>query len=247
MKNIEKRGTVVYDGVHYTDRLGSLYLENTGKRSTGHGGGADPYLYPVVGPPTKLPNIEEIDRLYQDDSVVVNARVSRASPAIQQEIQTAVASLTDIAQVISDTAHFFSHVFSGSRHDQTDHVTVDLEQKSTTLGTRLFDVGSPTVDTEVCPYVTVSRSRVIIPISWGRTMCLRITFCRHPPIRNGLSVSGTGLEKASGLLIRNYRPKFFRLNALDSLGLVEFPRHCKRVLTARGIVDGYTMQIAGKL
>jgi len=49
--------------------------------------GDDPYIYPLVGPPLKLPNADRIYRLYEDARVVINAEVARASPRIQRAIQ----------------------------------------------------------------------------------------------------------------------------------------------------------------
>ena len=69
-------------------------------------GGGDPYLYPLVGPPIKLPNVEQVYRLYQDTDVVVNARVARASPQIRAEIEALVQDTG--LRAVSTEAYFFS-------------------------------------------------------------------------------------------------------------------------------------------
>jgi hypothetical protein len=192
-------------------------------------GGGDPYLYPLYGPAVKLPNVEAIYRLYEDDAVVVNARVQRASPAIQQQIKQLMRPFG--LRVVSAEAYFFSHIFIGSRQIPTDQVTVDLETRQSS-GT-LSRVGPAVLDTTKVPYDVHATSSVSIPIHWGPALCLRINFSRNPQVRNGLSL--TGDLTGTGLLMRNFRPKFFVLDRLDDTRMVAMPRNVSRLLTHRGV------------
>ena len=76
-----------------------------------------------------------------------------------------------------------------------------------------------------------------IPVRWGQDTCLTISYSRNPQIRNSLRLSGrkTSLAGGTGLLMRNYRPKLFRLPNLHSESAVSIPKRCVRPLTNRGI------------
>ena len=191
---------------------------NPSALSVSHSGG-DPYVYPVVGPCYKLPNCEEVYRLYQDDHVVVNARVSVASPQIQAEIVDAVLVIgCDFMTPVSTEAYFYSHVVIASRTTD-DRVLIDLAQKQhcITGSTQMFHVGNPELRTDSRPYEPTVKSHVGIPVRWGNDMCLTISFSRNPQVRNGVRLSGTfSTEAAGGLLVRNYRPKLFRLSDSSS-------------------------------
>lgn len=213
-------------------------------------GGGDPYLYPLIGPAMKLPNVEQVYRLYQDAGVVVNARVTRASQRIRAEIESLVQHVG--LQATASEAYFFSELWLGSRHDPADYVHVDLEQKKVSSGsTATFRVEAATVDWVPCKYDTTTRSHVSIPIYWKKPrvgdgtaavgdddMCLMVSFSRNPQVRNGLRLSGMNLREGTGLLIRNYRARFFQLLRLDCRMAVELPRNCRRVTTQRG-TSGY--------
>jgi hypothetical protein len=191
-------------------------------------GGGDPYLYPLYGPAVKLPNVEAIYRLYEDDNVVVNAHVQRASPVIQRQIKQLMRPFG--LRVVSTEAYFFSNIFIGSRRVPTDQVTIDLETRE--ISGILSRVGPPILDTTKVPYDDHATSCVSIPIHWG-SLCLRINFSRNPQVRNGLSLSGA--LTGTGLLMRNFRPKFFVLDRLEDTQAVTMPKNVSRLLTNRGI------------
>lgn len=121
-------------------------------------------LYPLVSHAVKLPNSEQVYRLYQDADVVVNARVARASPQIQAEI-VALVQGTGLRAVTTE-AYFFSELFLGSRHNAGDFVHVYLEHKLTSGSTETFRVDSPVIDTTPCKYEARVASYVSIPIHW---------------------------------------------------------------------------------
>lgn len=202
-------------------------------------------MYPLVGPPVKLPNSEQVYRLYQDATVVVNARVSRASPRIQAEIKALVHETG--LQVVTTEAYFFSEFYIGSRHDASDFVHVNLEEKVVSASTSTFRVETPCVDRTPSKYDVFATSHVSIPIHWREGsadgMCLTVSFSRNPQIRNGLRLNGTNLRCGTGLLIRNYRARFFQLPCLDYRAIVELPRHCRRVTTQRGTVGHHEVSL----
>ena len=195
--------------------------------------GGDPYVFPLVGPVYKLPNCEEVYRLYQDDHVVINAMVSVASPEIQAEIVRAVADSYEIIdsryKPVAAEAYFYSHVFVASRTTD-DKVNIDIEQKQhlVTGTTNMFRVEPQQVSKN-------SRS-YDIPVRWGQDTCLTISYSRNSQVRNSLRLSGreTSLASGTGLLMRNYRPKLFRLPNLHSISTVSIPKRCVRPLTKRG-------------
>jgi hypothetical protein len=193
--------------------------------------GGDPYIYPLNGQALKLPNTEDVYRLYQDDQVIINAQVGRATPAIQREIE---ALLGPGGAVISAQAHFFTHIHIACLGES---LTYDLEHRtvSSDAPQSTFSVGSPFVSTTDVPYdAGLNNSRVCIPIRWGTDMCLQIIYSANPQVRNGLSLQGTNVKYGSGLLIRNYRPRLFRLTGLQAAEPVVLPKNMKRVTSNRG-------------
>ena len=225
------------DGDHtvtYTakDSTGNVTKRTRTLRVTYSGG--DPYVYPLIGSCYKLPNCEDIYRLYQDDAVVINAMVSVATPQIQDEIIRATSRTGDFLHPVTTGAYFYSKILVASRTTD-DHVLIDLGEKQHTSSNphSMFKVDLPMVSTDSRPYEDQNASYVSIPIRWGQDMCLSISFSRNVQIRNGVQLSGTDLENGTGLLIRNYRPKFFRLPDIHNRANVEIPRGCRRPLTKR--------------
>lgn len=198
--------------------------------------GGDPYVYPLHGEPTKLPNTEVVYRLYQDEQTVINARVAKASANIQQEIESLV-NASGITPV-STNAFFFSHLFIASGDDE---VTIELESRkvvsSKEPSIRTLQVGNPFLTSVPCPYDSSTVSHVSIPIRWGNDMCLMVRFSRNPQVRNGLSLSGSGISDGTGLLVRNYRPKFFSLNDnLTDKRVIRVPKNCTRQLRQSSMI-----------
>ena len=173
--------------------------------------GGDPYLYPLYGPPIKLPNLSTCYRLYQDDHVVLNAEVMAASPTIRAEIEQYFAR-TGLEPVSTD-AYFFTRLFLTNRADPTDWIEADLEQKtcSSPCNGSIFHIGGPHVDSTHYDFYNNTKRHVTIPVAW-RDMQLDVTFSTNPQVRNGIRLTGIpqqGTTWCDGLLIRNYRPKIF--------------------------------------
>ena len=229
--------TVTYtvgDGINSVEDSRTVVVEASVEASSG----GDPYVYPLVGPSYKLPNCEEVYRLYQNAHVVINAQVSVASPEIQAEIVAATtAKGFDFLRPVSAEAYFYSQILVASR-TTNDQVLIDLEQKhhAVTGTTNMFRVELPEVSKESRPYEDDGSSYVGIPVRWGQNMCLSISFSRNPQIRNGVRLTGISPADGTGLLVRNYRPKFFRLPHLLSTSAVSIPDKCTRPLTKRGVV-----------
>ena len=196
--------------------------------------GGDPYVYPLFGPCYKLPNCDDIYRLYQDDDVVINAQVSVASPEIQTQIRQVVVSRGgDFLCPVSTEAYFYSQIFIASRTSD-DQVFIDLEQKQTDSTGNTFRVGPYGLSKDSRPYEDEGASYVDIPIRWGKDTCLSIGFSRNPQIRNGVRLQGTCLVNGTGLLVKNFRAKFFRLPNISNKEAVSIPSGRTRLLTKRG-------------
>jgi surface protein len=209
------------------------------------GGAGDPYIYPVVGPAYKLPNTPECYRLYEDANVVINARVSPASESICHQIDKLTAGTG--LEPVSYEAYFFSHLYL-ARRDGTDAVELDLENRSTVLtGTgTFFRPGSLVVnDDTMSPIGPMLETHVSLSIYWEQ-MHLCVSFSRNPQVRNGVSLHGRSITNGTGLLVRNYRPKLFRLARLDdrSETCTRRLRKCVRQTTLRGIAGHREYQMA---
>jgi hypothetical protein len=134
-------------------------------------------------------------------------------------------------------AYFFSHVHIALIGAVQESLTIDLERKTFSDRPTAFSVGTPSLTRETIPYDSGNLSHVSIPVRWGlgsKNMCLYVNYIRNPQVRNGLSLQGDNMPHGSGLLLRNYRPKLFRLPSLYSVETVVLPRNLKRVTSNRG-------------
>ena len=80
-----------------------------------------------------------------------------------------------------------------------------------------------------------------IPVRWGQDTCLTIRYSRNTQIRNSLCLSGreTSLAGGTGLLMRNYRPKLFRLSNLHSISATPIDETWYQGSARRTIIDHY--------
>ena len=205
--------------------------------------GGDPYIYPLVGPAVKLPNVDGHYRLYQDDEVVINVHVAAASPEAMRDIERLTLPVVHTGlglTPIASEAFFFRALYVASR-STGESVTIDLDRRTTTGSTALLHVGPPEVQHHPGhAYDPDARSHVCIPVTWGRRMALTVHYSHHVQVRNGLSLRGAQLH-ATGLLVRNYRPKFFVVPSLTYTRSVDLPRRCIRPLVTRApVVQGQT-------
>ena len=96
-----------------------------------------------------------------------------------------------------------------------EHVTIDLERRSTTGSTAALQVEAPQLVVQPGQaYDQGSSSHVCIPIRWGRGTTrreLRVHFSRNPQVP---CLRGPGLERGTGLLVRNFRPMLFGIPAI---------------------------------
>jgi hypothetical protein len=216
----------------YADASPALYIDSLVQESYA---GGDPYLFPLLGPSTKIPNVEEVYRLYQDENVVVNAKVQQASAKVQKQI-TDLMGDNGAFVATSTEAYFFSHLLIqvGSHH-----ALVDLDARSVTgdYG-QSIRVGKPALTHDHEEYDTQAQSQVSIPIRWGQDTCLTVRFSRNPQVQNGLRLTGSQLYRGSGLLVRNYRHKLFSLrNNLWDVSPVQLPTNLRRTLTQKTYVE----------
>ena len=201
--------------------------------------GADPYVFPCLGPAVKLPNVPAMYRLYQDATIIINARVAPASTVAREQIAAAACALAESELFVPVTAEafFFSELYIATV-DHQHHVHADLVHKKIQSTTSFFTVGAPFVDTSPQrAYETINNdtmSRVSVRIQWPG-MSTTLTFSRNPQVRNGISLTGMHPGRSMGLLVRNYRPKLFALARLtDTRPVVLHPRH-RRTTTQRGV------------
>jgi hypothetical protein len=218
------------DWVKGIDVIIALDMIHTG------GGFGDPYIYPVLGLPHKLPNVSDCYRLYQDKNVVVNARVSMASDAIQREIAE-VGQEYAIDRIVAEHAYFFSHVYIAHRTKPNNFVEIALEDRKTSAEGSYFQLNSPILNGEVGHNAILAselNTHVSISVQWDLYTRLCVSFSRHPQVRNGISIHGPTITNGTGLLIRNYRPKLCRVNRLDDIAGLTFPS-TRRLTTKRGL------------
>jgi len=176
--------------------------------------------------------------MYQDDHTVVNAEVAAAGPGVWREIErlALAGAVADLGMApVAAEAFFFRRLHVARRADPAECVTVDLEARTTTGSTSTLHVGAPELRKQPAhAYDPGASSQVCIPIAWGG-LVLEVHFSRHAQVRNGLRLAGVRTGRATGLLVRNYRPNLFRVPTLADTRPVSLPSGCLRVLTKRGI------------
>lgn len=201
--------------------------------------GGDPYVYPIHGSATKLPNIECTYRLFEseDGRTIINACVQRASHQIQMGIMQVMGNDTGLEPVKYE-AFFFTQVFVSTGNED---VLLDLATKQVlrgTYGTQL-QVGHPVLSHAHELYDQHSTSHVCIPIHWNQGQhCLNVRFSRNPQVQNGLQFRGPSSERDIGLLVRNYRPKLCMVQHIQWTGSIrsQLQKKQARIMRSRGIV-----------
>lgn len=188
--------------------------------------GGDPYIYPCTGPPYKLPNAYDMYRLYQDANIVINAEVSRATPTIDAAIRTVCNSY-----YVTPDAFFFTRLFVATR-DAQHHVALDLFKKETwspSHSSGPIRCTGPVLTTcpTVCHQITgASHTQTVVSttLQCQHGPHLQVIFDRNPQVQNMLRLQQVHtVPHCSGLLVRNSRPKLFRVSSLTDLKWIPEP------------------------
>ena len=205
--------------------------------SIGESGG-DPYVYSVIGYPVKLRNLFGIYRLYQDDHLVINGKVSRATSRIQREICGRIP--TDIGiRPVSD-GFYFDTYWIGYRHQKDRWIKIDTEEKLVHIPNRetfsIFNMSQPHVSTSSIQYDIMNKNpRVCVTISWNYLQ-IEISFFNHFQVRNGIRVIHSGGGPWDGLLAYNYIPSIMMVNRIDDMKTVRIPSKKKRIYLKKDII-----------
>lgn len=183
---------------------------------------ADPYVFPILGKPYKLPDKKRNYCLYANKNTFITAGVSKLSQKKQNEMRNWV-----ISKLGSDTNNGAKLVTDGFFYN-TLHINtsecemfLNLESKKYKVSKKgFFDINvSNAVDNSI---LFKGEKKRVVNISWKINkdiISLDVDFFENPQIRNGLRIKTAIVEsKSVGLLINDYSPEFLEVeNKINSL------------------------------
>ena len=181
------------------------------------GVGGDPYLMPLQGPPIKLPNCSDTYRLLHAPQLglVVNAEVSRATPAQRKKLRAQIAARDCGGLVPVDDGFYLSRLWIQC---ESNAYQIDLHKGATELLRADLPWGSVHMGSSRRGLVQgkyLSRS-----LRLSDSMRLEVRFYANAQVQNELRLVARGPVRGDGLLLRNYRPKLFRLNQLQDTSVL---------------------------
>ena len=192
----------------------------------------DPYIYSMLSEiPVKLPDVEECYRLYESGDTFINAEVQKASEEHTLRMKKYVEQHdpSGKADAVCD-GFFFSKFFISSGHNM---LMVELRENKLFLGdggdADFFKIHKMLdQSTGGGPWRGAANNFVIEWLNThGDKHTVTVSFFTNPHIENGLGLQVENLDlKATGLCVRNYRPK---LMTVPKLTTMEYPKLRRRL------------------
>lgn len=192
--------------------------------------GGDPYIFPIEGPVTKLPNCDAFYRLLQCDTCYVNVSVGYIN--VRQ-------SLPDVDVVkectIVSGGFFFTRLYILDMNGK-EIVDLDLKQHRKTLS----ETGPLWIESSV--QVSESSKGILQGCYHFRTLelpggtgQLEVRSYNNPQIQNELFFYLNNKMVFDGLISRNYRSKLFQIPTIAYSKPLAIKT--KRMLTHKGITN----------
>ena len=196
----------------------------------------DPYIFPVDGPPVKLPNVCATYRLFQHRvrGVYVDAVVKH------MDIGDHLKGVEDIGWAHPVRAGYYITSIMVRTRDTCTTVNIHddacLSRTDLPWTSRAVHTGATGTDSTELGGIFhgVYQSRVL---DIAGVAHVEIRIFDNKQIMNGLvwSIPRRTDGNVDGLLYRNYRPKFFVCNQ-KTVGFIRLPKHTHRLLVRRSIV-----------
>lgn len=215
------------NGVHID--FGSI-SEGTGNYSFG-----DPYIKPIFGGISKLPDEKAYYRLFEGKDLFINCYVNRISPEKQEYMEKWFYNKTGY------DSKLFGFVTSGFFYNE---IFISSENKTMFLD---FEKAIIDMDSEDSDYFKIENNyerekdnTYILnakcnkySISWPHETYKNIKFIvkiyENPQIDNAISIEvESNIANCKGLLVRNYKPNLMKIKDIKTLKCKKLNRRLKR-------------------
>ena len=176
---------------------------------------ADPYVFPILGKPYKLPDKKSNYCLYANKNTFITASVDKLSLSKQEEIKKWVvnqlgASTNEGAELITD-GFFYNTIHINTSKGE---MFLNLESKKYRITKKeVFNIKiSNSIDNSV---LFKGEKKKVVNITWKINkdiISLDIDFFENPQIRNGVQIKTAIVQsKSIGLLVNDYSPNFLEI------------------------------------
>lgn len=243
LRDIDSINTSMFDRALDSNEISKVQNLIFPEVPTSGSSGGDPYIMPMLSDiPVKLPDVETTYRLFEQDNNFVNVSVSRASEEHQKRTEEVTKQWqeklgTDLISKNTVTdGFFFNKVFISAQGNQ---LMVDMyNRKITTIGscdTSVFKV--KTAKKHHQNKIWANSECTSTFITWkdenNSDISVELQLYKNPHIENGVNMSVKRLSpNATGLLVKNYNPKYMKV---PSLTTTKYNKLHRRVKTAKNL------------
>ena len=215
------------NGVHID--FGSI-SEGTGNYSFG-----DPYIKPIFGGISKLPDENAYYRLFEGKDLFINCYVNKMSPKKQEYMEKWFYNKSGYDSKLLGfvtSGFFYNEIFISS-----ENKTMYLDFEKAIIDMDSEDVNYFKIENN---YEREKDNKYLLnakcnkySISWPHETYNNITFIvkiyENPQIDNAISIEvESNVSKCKGLLVRNYRPNLMKIKDVKTLKCKKLKRRLKR-------------------
>lgn len=179
----------------------------------------DPYINPVFGSVTKLPDKKEMYRLFQGLGVYINCSVDKISDKKQKFMEDWFYKKTGFDSKLFGfvtSGYFYNKIYIASENHE---LLCDFDKQSMTMDEKdqeYFTIAN-TYGIEKDNKFILNEKCSIYTISWPHKEYNNIDFTikiyENPQIDNAVSIQVAGnIIDCKGLLVRNYKPSLMRIS-----------------------------------
>lgn len=181
----------------------------------------DPYIFPLYGKPTKLPDEKNYYRMLQGKNLFINSFVNKLSEekmTLMEDWFKKKSGFNNTLGLITSGYFYTDHWIYCDNH----YIHIDLENKLINIKESMIDFfkikQEKSIFIEKNKFLKNEKYCKMIVSFYSKThgnIEIIIKFYFNPQIRNGISLN---IEKAkrncTGLLIHNFKPNLMRLDSL---------------------------------
>jgi len=208
----------------------SSISEGTGNYSFG-----DPYLNPIFGGITKLPDKKAVYRLFQGKHIYINGFVDKISPEKRETMEKWFYNKTGIDSKLLGfvtSGYFYSQIFI---HSEDKSILFDFDKSTIKLNSNDKDYFKITnnYEREKDNSYLLNAKCNKYTISWKHDDYTHIKFMvkiyENPQIDNSVSIEvESNIRDCKGLLVRNYRPSLMEIPDIKTKKYAKLSKRLKR-------------------
>jgi len=190
--------------------------------SVGDGGGADsagdPYVFPMYGKATKLPDGDAIYRLFGGDNLFINASVKQISEAKRCALKKwARARIGEVGEVLITDGYFYDKIWLTC--DGNEILCDFNDKKFTLLDSEFFTITDNygIEHKELLRGEPYRQYKIAFQSETHGEVNVFVKLYENPQIDNGIRLwTENSIVSCNGLLVRNYKPSLMTLPSLKS-------------------------------